>query len=288
MEELRRHVVSTAASSVLLRVLTVHRTANSQTMTSSCAQFGMDNDSTEEINNIKSAIQSVAKESGIKAEFLLAVMMQESQGCVRAPTTNYGVNNPGLMQSYQGTYSCNPNGKGEVPCAPEKITGMIREGAGIGSQFGLQQALSQSKATDVSKYYKAARIYNSGSIAASGNLGDGIATHCYASDIANRLIGWADGQRACSESTIGGMGGSATGNGNTNDNNNDNTPTTTQPAATNTATATATAAATATATTTTGSGSQAPGPEAPGVVKPCSKWYLVKVSSPFSAHSTHF
>ena len=89
---------------------------------------------------------------------------------------------------------------------------MIKDGAtGTAAGDGLKQTLSESHATDVSmcvlrldpldlliceltnimsRYYKAARIYNSGSIAASGKLEDGIATHCYASDIANRLTGW--------------------------------------------------------------------------------------------------
>lgn len=46
-------------------------------------------------------------------------------------------------------------------------------------------------------YLQAARIYNSGSIAPSGNLEDGIATHCYSSDIANRLTGWVNAATKC-------------------------------------------------------------------------------------------
>jgi len=57
--------------------------------------------------------------------------------------------------------------------------------------------MSQAGSDDVSKYYKAARIYNSGSVASSGNLNDGIATHCYASDIANRLTGWVKAETLC-------------------------------------------------------------------------------------------
>ena len=51
-------------------------------------------------------------------------------------------------------------------------------------------------------YYKAARIYNSGSIASTKNLGQGIATHCYASDIANRLTGWATGPSSCTPDAV--------------------------------------------------------------------------------------
>jgi hypothetical protein len=46
-------------------------------------------------------------------------------------------------------------------------------------------------------YYRAARLYNSGAIDDSGDLGKGSATHCYASDIANRLVGWTDSQSTC-------------------------------------------------------------------------------------------
>ncbi len=124
-------------------------------------------------------------------------MMQESKGCVRAPTTNYGVTNPGLMQSHDGAGSCN-NGAVQNPCPSSEITQMITDGAtGTAAGDGLKQCMSESKATDVSEYYKAARIYNSGSVASSGNLQDGIATHCYASDVANRLTGWVKAATAC-------------------------------------------------------------------------------------------
>jgi len=59
--------------------------------------------------------------------------------------------------------------------------------AGTKSGDGLTQCISQSKASESTASYKAAIIYNTGAIAQSGNLEDGGATHCYASDIANRL-----------------------------------------------------------------------------------------------------
>jgi hypothetical protein len=75
---------------------------------------------------------------------------------------------------------------------------MITDGAeGTSSGDGLKQCLSQANANDVSQYYKAARIYNSGSIASGGILQDGIATHCYCSDIANRLTGWVNAETKC-------------------------------------------------------------------------------------------
>lgn len=71
---------------------------------------------------------------------------------------------------------------------------------------------------DGAQYYRAARMYNSGVVDPSGDLGNGCCTHCYgtsgqisrscfdvlltmllptASDIANRLRGWVDAPSLC-------------------------------------------------------------------------------------------
>jgi len=73
-----------------------------------------------------------------------------------------------------------------------------RTAAGTNDGDGLANCLNNAQSTDVSAYYKAARIYNSGSIAGSGDLSDANgATACYASDIANRLTGWVNAPSAC-------------------------------------------------------------------------------------------
>ena len=250
--------------------------ANEDTMSKSCSQWGQENNSKEEIAAIKKGIMAVSKESGIAEHFLLTFMMQESKGCVRAPTTNYGVNNPGLMQSFNGKSSCNPDGNGVVPCPDDTIQGMISDGAGVGLEFGLGQAIKQSGADDVSKYYKAARIYNSGSIAASGNLGDGIATHCYSTDIANRLLGWAsDGASGCDEATIGAQGGGSPSAGASDKPKADKPKTDTtqqtesEPEAEGPSDETPSQGA-------TGGGSSPSGPKAEGAASGCTKWYSVK------------
>ncbi|GIC94689.1 LysM peptidoglycan-binding domain-containing protein [Aspergillus udagawae] len=178
--------------------------ANKGTLKSSCAQWNVENNSDEEIENMFNSIQSVASSTGVDARFILAIVLQESNGCVRAPTTNYGVVNPGLMQSHDGSGSCN-RGNPLTPCPATQITQMITDGtAGTSAGDGLKQCLAQAGGTgDVASYYRAARIYNSGSIAASKNLGQGIATHCYASDIANRLTGWTTGPSSCDPNSIG-------------------------------------------------------------------------------------
>ena len=170
-------------------------------MTGSCSQYGEANDSDDEINDIYNAIESVAATTEVDHRFILAVILQESGGCVRAPTSNYGVRNPGLMQDHDGTNTCNSDVTGEVqnPCPQSEITGMVSDGtAGTASGDGLAQNINESGASDVTAFYIAARLYNSGSVDSSGDLCKGIATHCYSSDIANRLTGWVTAPHGCS------------------------------------------------------------------------------------------
>lgn len=175
---------------------------NKGVLSTGCAQFGVAENSKAEINEISTAIQSVGASTGIDPRFIFAIMMQESNGCVRAPTSNYGVRNPGLMQSHNGAGTCN-DGAVQNPCPASQVLQMIQDGAaGTSSGDGLKQCLAETGAADVSMYYKAARIYNSGSIASTKNLGQGVATHCYASDIANRLTGWVSGPSDCTPDAV--------------------------------------------------------------------------------------
>ncbi|OAA44436.1 Lysozyme-like domain protein [Cordyceps fumosorosea ARSEF 2679] len=150
--------------------------------------------SASESADVKSAIKNVAESSGVDERFILAVALQESGCCVRAPTTIGSVSNPGIMQSHDGTHSCYKKER----CPRDIIQGMIADGVtGTPSGDGLAQILGKVGGSGVSRYYKAARMYNSGSIDASGLLEEGGSTHCYASDIANRLIGWSQGSTGC-------------------------------------------------------------------------------------------
>lgn len=180
--------------------------ANKATMSASCSSYGFENDSEDEINDINNAIKSVSASSGVDARFILAIVMQESTGCVRVGGTNNGVFNPGLMQSHNGKGTCN-TGTPLSPCPSSEITQMIEDGTtgtadGDGLNQLLDQAVSKYGATDATKYYIAARMYNSGSLASDGNLGQGGATACYASDIANRLLGWSTGTSSCSQAAV--------------------------------------------------------------------------------------
>lgn len=115
--------------------------------------------------------------------------MQESTGCLRVNSTDsvHGVHNPGIMQSHNGVSFDEKDAKGS-------IRQMIKDGTqGTKAGDGLVQLLN--KFPDA---YSAARGYNSGALAKSGDLSDAIgATPCYASDIANRLMGWVNAASDC-------------------------------------------------------------------------------------------
>ncbi|KAH0499811.1 hypothetical protein TgHK011_006977 [Trichoderma gracile] len=173
--------------------------ANVPLMQKSCGWNGwVGDDSESEIQDMGTAIQSVSKAAEIDPRFILAIVMQESKGCVRVPTTNNGVTNPGLMQSHNGAGSC----FGLNPCPSSTINLMISDGvSGTKEGPGLQSLLSEAKQKTHNNgsqaYYAAARLYNSGS-ADFSDLDKGLgSTACYASDIANRLTGWTLATSTC-------------------------------------------------------------------------------------------
>ncbi|KAF2859697.1 hypothetical protein K470DRAFT_218798 [Piedraia hortae CBS 480.64] len=168
----------------------------------SCASFNVPSNSPSELVALQAAILSSAASSGVDARFILAIVLQESGGCVRVPTTSYSVSNPGLMQSHEGSHSCNSGAQVTTPCPLDRLQGMITDGVqgtASSSVYSLQGGIAQAGSTDVSRFYKAARIYNSGSIPAGGDLTStaGAATNCYSSDIANRLVGWTSEVSGC-------------------------------------------------------------------------------------------
>ncbi|KAL6712790.1 hypothetical protein ACLMJK_009631 [Lecanora helva] len=166
----------------------------------SCMLYNQEPNSEEETTAVYNAIQSVAEKTMVDHRYILAIIMQESGGCVRAPTSNFGVPNSGIMQDHNGTATCNNADAGgpQNPCPAEIIEQMVQDGTG-GTDWGdgLAQCINIAGTDDVSAFYRAARIYNSGSIDVSGNLEAGIATHCYASDVANRLTGWVTSEDVC-------------------------------------------------------------------------------------------
>ena len=177
-------------------------TANSAHV--SC-QSGIPVNSAEETQDIHDAIEEIAAISQLDHRFILAIIMQESSGCVRVNSTNFGVENPGLMQDHDGTGTCNTgnstSGTGgvTVPCPDSEIVQMIEDGSqGTAAGDGLVQIINRQTVVGSQAFYITARTYNSGSVPADGDLGGCPgATACYASDIANRLTGWVTAASTC-------------------------------------------------------------------------------------------
>ncbi|KAH0844130.1 hypothetical protein AYO21_02115 [Fonsecaea monophora] len=206
--------------------------ANQKIITRSCNNlYKQPNNSDREIQDLYNAIKQVSQQTRVDHRFILAAVMQETGGCVRAKTTvspDGTVRNPGLLQSFRGTHSCNDDGKVQNPCPKDQILGMIQDGGEMripkspifvvgranvlantssftvaGTASGHGYASDINAQADIAgidyaeAYYRGARLYNSGIIDDSGDLGKGPATHCYASDIANRLTGWTDAPSTC-------------------------------------------------------------------------------------------
>ena len=136
------------------------------------------NNSPQEIDWIEEAINTVAREAKVDRRIILAMIMQESQGNVRVPTTNNGVRNPGLMQSHNGVSFDPGNPRGS-------IFQMIRDGVlGTASGDGLVQLFNR-----YGDVYAAFRGYNSGSVDFNNLNNAFTSTPSYVSDMANRLMG---------------------------------------------------------------------------------------------------
>ena len=135
-------------------------------------------DSDAEIQYVKNAIETVARETGFDVRAILCIIMQESGGNVRVGTTNNGVVNPGIMQSHNGV-SFNP----KDPAG--SILQMVKDGTiGTASGPGLKKLYDQYH-----NYYEAFRAYNSGSVN-KRDLNDAMgATGHYVKNTANRLMG---------------------------------------------------------------------------------------------------
>lgn len=135
-------------------------------------------DSASEIGLIKTSIEQVARESGVDVRVILCIIMQESGGNVRVPTTDNGVRNPGLMQSHNGA-EFNP----QDPAG--SILQMVRDGTeGTPDGDGLKQCFQHQ-----GNFYAAFREYNSGSVDVADLNDPKGATASYVRDAANRLMG---------------------------------------------------------------------------------------------------
>jgi hypothetical protein len=136
-----------------------------------------------ETKEITDSILTTAAAAKTDPRFVLAIIMQESNGCVRVNGTvsaDPSVFNPGVMQSFKGSGTCNVQNNQEVnPCGIDKVSQMLVDGVqGVQQKDGTLGGGLVQHLTDVGgdatgqTYYKAAREYNSGAVAKSGVLED--------------------------------------------------------------------------------------------------------------------
>lgn len=164
--------------------------------------WGVPNNSPQETDQIFTSIERVSRATYLDRRFILAILLQETKGCVRVHTTYSADGGPnlGLMQSHNGVSTCNSGTWGApkgllVPCPGDEILGMIYEGVvGVSDSpedVSLLKMIMRSGMGTVADLYRAARMYNSGPGASLWTLEDGgEGTWSYASDVANRLTGW--------------------------------------------------------------------------------------------------
>ncbi|KAI4236944.1 MAG: hypothetical protein L6R40_005996 [Gallowayella cf. fulva] len=103
-------------------------TTNIPLILHSCKIWHVAPNTLPEIHSIHTATLTISHATNTDARFILAIILQESNGCVRVPTSFYSLRNPGLMQSHNGPATCNEDASPVYPCPYETIEEMIREG----------------------------------------------------------------------------------------------------------------------------------------------------------------
>jgi hypothetical protein len=93
--------VSVCSSNLETFKLTVFRfAANQQIIEESCDTWEVARNTEEETSAIHESIIDIANATGVDSRFILATIMQTSDGCVRATTTHPNFLAAGLMQRY--------------------------------------------------------------------------------------------------------------------------------------------------------------------------------------------
>lgn len=153
-------------------------------------------DSEEEISSLRSAISDTGERAAVDPRLILGVVMQESIGCVRVPTTGFcgspDCANPGVMQSHMGTGTCNIDGVLTEPCPDATIRQMIFDGTMGTADYNLARLINENAQFPLAQaYWRAARQYNHGRGPTDGSAMINLSDHSYyVSNLANRMCGW--------------------------------------------------------------------------------------------------
>ena len=139
------------------------------------------------VDNIISAIKSVAVSSSVRTELILAQIMQESGGDLsRVGDSGKSL---GLMQAQitaEAPVRCDPG-----QCTMDDIQGMLQQS--VSGHTGAGAPVSPGIAFDLESYGTGAalRVYNTGHLPDPNNLQTATtcSTSSYVSDVANRLLG---------------------------------------------------------------------------------------------------
>ncbi|KAM3418798.1 hypothetical protein BST61_g4768 [Cercospora zeina] len=191
--------------------------ANKGRLTAACKYWEVQENSPSEIDLLLDFVPRISAEGGIDPRVVLAMILQESHGCLRVPETHGSHRNSGVLQSHNGDGTCNRNmiEAGErspmkdphlvsVDCSSLQIETMVRDGVlGTRTGRGVLQLMDQEHGKgyrDAQMWYRVARAYNSGSVDPRHDLEMGPATPGYCSDVANRLVGWTSGSSGFSSS----------------------------------------------------------------------------------------
>lgn len=167
---------------------------NRKVMLESCAQYSVESNNDTDINNLRDMIMEVSHDKMVDATFILAIVLQESQGCVRRPnaTSKEGLSTLNGVLLGKGTAKC----EGLAACQRSTIREMLENGGSGVPESDLRSLVAAiEKNTDHNpqhslNYYRAAYVYSTAVANIPARFEDAIPRHCYVSDVANRLVGW--------------------------------------------------------------------------------------------------
>lgn len=174
-------------------------------MISSCAKYGVTGMSATEVRDLKDAIYQAAFLANMYASAILALILQETGGCVRVPKTSDGLLEGVLRTRVEGGgYNCDRDTLFEgQDCSYDNMKHMVYRGLfepDVGFRIAVEKGAALHPHDDYEvRYYWGVRIRKS-----QGNFHRALPMEkypegnpCYVSDFANRMVGWVGSESPC-------------------------------------------------------------------------------------------